>query len=76
MTDKREAPASLEQELAGAFRDHHARPDRRRRTQQGVMAILAVAALFAAASFVRLPQKDLVPADSGAAGGGQDEYPD
>jgi hypothetical protein len=61
MTDKREAPASLERKLVGAFRDHHARRRaRRRRTQQGVLAILAVAALFAAASFVRLQPKDLV----------------
>jgi hypothetical protein len=59
MTDKREAPASLEQKLVGAFRDHHARRARRRRIQKGVLAILAMAALFAAASFVRLRPKEL-----------------
>jgi hypothetical protein len=59
MTDKREAPASLEQKLVGAFRGHHARRRaRRRRTQTGAIAILAVAALFAAVSFVRLRPKE------------------
>jgi len=61
MTEKREASASLEEKLVGAFRDHHVRRRaRRRRTQQGVMAILAVAALFAAVSFVRLRPKEMV----------------
>jgi hypothetical protein len=61
MTDKQEAPASLEQKLVGALRDHHAlRRACRRRRQQGVIAALAMAALFAAASFVRLRPKDLV----------------
>jgi hypothetical protein len=61
MSDNREASASLEQKLVGAFRDHHLRRRaRRRRRQQGVMAILAVAALFAAVSFVRLRPKEIV----------------
>jgi hypothetical protein len=60
MTDKREASASLEQKLVGAFRTHHARRRaRRRRTQQGLMVILAMAASFAGVWLVYPREKEL-----------------
>ena len=55
MTEKQEAPASLEPKLVAAFREHHAwRRAQQRRVRLGTTAALAVAALLAAVSFLYL----------------------